>query len=252
MTPREPVEYEHVLFDLDDTLYDVPEIARVVRANIIAYLVDHLGVPVGEAEARTLKLYLEHGTTLAGLVAAGHAVDYDHFHSKVHAPLDYAALLSPAHEVRQMLGAMTAQKHIFTNADAKHAAECLTRLGLDDCFETLWCFENLQQLHQQRQAGAPPSVLCKPDPASFSAVLRQLRADPRAVVFIDDSPRNCAAAHALGITTVLVGHEGHTAGADLVIKSVTELPRVLPGLFAAEPPRVEAAAEVGVPIRVPA
>lgn len=43
------------------------------------------------------------------------------------------------------------------------------------------------------------------------------------------------------------------AGADLVISSIHELPRVLPGLFApASPPRVEAAAEVAVPIRVPA
>ena len=49
-----------------------------------------------------------------------------------------------------------------------------------------------------------------------------------------------------------VGREGHVAGADVVIQDIHELPRVLPSIFAAEPPRVEAAAEVGVPIRVPA
>lgn len=245
-------EFDHVLFDLDDTLYDVPLIPKLVRSNITAYLRDELGVPAGEVEALTLKLYLEHGTTMAGLVATGHTIDFDHFHSKVHATLDYDGLLHP-NGVRNMLSGITPHKHIFTNADAKHAAECLTRLRVDDCFETIWCFENLQQLHQeQRPAGAPTSVLCKPNPAAFAAVVQQLGAEARRVVFIDDSPRNCAAAHAMGIFTVLVGREGHVAGADVVIQDIHELPRVLPSIFAAEPPRVEAAAEVGVPIRVPA
>jgi hypothetical protein len=53
-----------------------------VRSNITAYLRDELGVPAGEVEALTLKLYLEHGTTMAGLVATGHTIDFDHFHSK--------------------------------------------------------------------------------------------------------------------------------------------------------------------------
>jgi hypothetical protein len=36
------------------------------------------------------------------------------------------------------------------------------------------------------------------------------------------------------------------------VEDFFELPRVLPSLFAVEPPRVEAAAAAGVPIRVPA
>jgi FMN phosphatase YigB (HAD superfamily) len=101
--------------------------------------------------------------------------------------------------------------------------------------------------------GAPPQVLCKPNRLAFELVLRQLGTSPSRTVFVDDSPRNCAAAHEAGIFSVLVGREGHVAGADLVVPSVHDLPRVLPGLFAPpEAPRVEAAAEVGVPIRVPA
>jgi hypothetical protein len=34
-------------------------------------------------EELTMRLYLAHGTTMAGLVAAGHSIDYDHFHEKV-------------------------------------------------------------------------------------------------------------------------------------------------------------------------
>jgi hypothetical protein len=118
----------------DDTLYEVPEIARVVRANITSegrrragctpggvhqriasgrtspsagaehtenatppatpaspsapppppapgYLRDELGVPADKVEATTLRLYQSHGTTMCGLVAEGHVIDYDHFHS---------------------------------------------------------------------------------------------------------------------------------------------------------------------------
>jgi ribonucleotide monophosphatase NagD (HAD superfamily) len=118
--------------------------------------------------------------------------------------------------------------------------------------QTIWCFETVQQLLKAPE-GAPPQVLCKPNRRAFELVLQQLGVAPGRAVFIDDSPRNCASAHELGIFTVLVGREGHVAGADLVIPNIHELPRVLPGLFAPpEPPRVEAAAEVGVPIRVPA
>lgn len=51
-----------------------------------------------------------------------------------------------------------------------------------------------------------------------------------------------------------IGRQGHIAGvgADLVIPDIHSLPRVMPSLFMPEEPRVEAAAEVGVPVRVPA
>jgi len=171
----------------------------------------------------------------------------------VHATLDYDRLLQP-NGVRAMLAEITpASKHIFTNADAKHTQTCLQRLGIDGCFEpsSIFCFETVQQLHKVAD-GEAPSVLCKPNKRCFAAVLEQLGLPANKVVFVDDSPRNCAAAHELGIFTVLLG-AGHVAGADLAISDIHELPRVLPSLFApAQPPRVEAAAEVGVPIRVPA
>jgi putative hydrolase of the HAD superfamily/pyrimidine and pyridine-specific 5'-nucleotidase len=82
-----------------------------------------------------MRLYLEHGTTMAGLVAAGHTLDFEHYHARVHGSLDYAALLH-ANGVRDVLMGMTGvRKHIFTNADAAHTAECLARLEIEDCFE---------------------------------------------------------------------------------------------------------------------
>lgn len=67
----------------------------------------------------------------------------------------------------------------------------------------------MQQLHKPR-AGAPPSLLCKPQRRAFEAVLAELGVTPAQTVFVDDSPRNCAAAFECGIFTVLVrgGCEG--------------------------------------------
>lgn len=241
-------EFDVVLFDLDDALYDVPEMSQTVRANIIAYLRDALGVPADEVEATTMRLYREHGTTIAGVVAEGLAqVDFEHFHSCVHATLDYERLLRP-NGVREMLANLTAQKHLFTNADANHAAECLKCLDLEGCFESIFCFETMQQLNDR-----PSTVLCKPSRRAYEAVLARLGvAEASRVVFVDDSPKNVAAAHALGIFTVLIGRD-HVPGADLVIADVRELPRVLPSLFApATPPTAEPAEAAAVPIVVPA
>lgn len=270
----------------DDTLYDEPEIARIVRANIVSFLRDELRIPAGDVEALTQQLYVKHGTTMAGLVASGHAIDYDHYHSIVHATLDYAALLKP-NGTREMIQRMrpAVRRHIFTNADANHTAECLQRLHLEGCFEEVWCFESVQALHS-RLLGAPPSVLCKPDRRAFEAVLAAAGGvEPKRCVFVDDSVRNCVAAHEAGIFSVLVrpqgghgsgsgsGHGGdggssssdgsdgsqqqqqhpHVPGVDLVISSVLQLPLLMPALFETEASdRAEAVVEVGVPVRVPA
>ena len=67
---------------------------------------------------------------------------------------------------------------------------------------------------------------------------------------IDDSVRNIAAAHELGIFTVLVaahgGVEGPVPGADVVVQNILQLPHVLPEIFLAgkqqEVPEAEAVA----------
>jgi FMN phosphatase YigB (HAD superfamily) len=79
-------------------------------------------------------------------------------------------------------------------------------------------------------------ILCKPAPASFQLVLDALGAEAASTIFIDDSVRNVAAAHALGVYSVLVSptlaasgapHQ-QVAGADLVLASFNQLREVLP------------------------
>ena len=52
-------------------------------------MAERLGVPPDEVAALCAEYYLNYGTTLAGLVAHGHAVDYDDWHAAVHGSLPY-------------------------------------------------------------------------------------------------------------------------------------------------------------------
>ena len=47
-------------------------------------------------------------------------------------------------------------------------------------------------------------VVCKPSATAFELALQQAGAEAGSTVFFDDSTRNIAGAHKLGITTVLV------------------------------------------------
>lgn len=254
-------EFETILIDLDDTLYHNPEIPVLVRANIEGYMVKKLGIPADQVKQLTQQLYYTHGTTMAGLAAQGYAIDFDDFHADVHGTLDYQNLLGPQPGTRQTLADLNLQKHILTNADAKHTAACLSRMGLTDCFQSIWCFENVMETARSRGWLTPDCpVLCKPNKQTFELVMDHVGASPSSTIFIDDSQRNVAAAHEMGIFSVLVSptlaaqsapHQ-QVAKADLVVASFNQLREVLPQIFVAAQPRLseDVPTAAGVPVSV--
>eukprot|EP00878_Enallax_costatus_P006253 GHUV01006556.1.p1 GENE.GHUV01006556.1~~GHUV01006556.1.p1 ORF type:complete len:267 (+),score=85.63 GHUV01006556.1:297-1097(+) len=249
-------EFETIIFDLDDTLYHSPEIPQTVRQNIQDYIINNMNMPLELAQQLVQELYYKYGTTMAGLAATGHNLDFDHWHDHVHGTLDYDRLLhkQPAHH--KVLENLNVQRHVFTNADAKHAANCLTRMGLTDCFQSIWCFENLMEVARSKGLLTPDNpIMCKPQKTSFENVLEQIGANPQSTIFVDDSLRNVAAAHELGIFTVLVSptvaaeqQHQHIPGVDLVIGNFLQLPEVLPQIFTQQEQREEVPA--GLPVSV--
>jgi len=250
----------HVLLDLDDTLYREARVGDTVREHIVDYVAEHLSLPRDRAAALTSELYASHGTTMAGLAAVGHSIEPDHWHGRVHAPLDYEALLSRDEALVGMLSALTRTRTccVFTNADRRHMDACLRLLGATGGDEeeqgggVRWSarghyyFENVQALGAERGllpvAGGEEGskgkkgFLAKPSADVFRMVSEHCGAvSPRACVFVDDSPRNVAAAKAVGMYSVLVGRRrGETVeGADACVETVLELPEVLPELFVA-------------------
>ena len=197
-----------------------------------------LGVPAGEVQERMAKLYYEHGTTLAGLVHEGHAIDFAHWHAAVHGTLEYADLLGPDPALKEILERMPPERWVFTNADAAHAEVCLGLLGIKDCFKGVICFESIMKQAEEKGVGVG-SVVCKPQRLAFDLALEAAGCtDAGRAVFMDDSRRNIEAASAAGIRTVFVGSSDKCPGADLAVTSLHELPGVAPELFG--PPAVGA------------
>lgn len=97
---------------------------------------------------------------------------------------------------------------IFTNADKAHTAQVLSRLGLEDCFEGIICFETLNprlepvadrmdvtggasvakatglSLTNGRSFSSKSRVLCKPSVEAIEAAIRIANIDPdKTVIF---------------------------------------------------------------------
>ncbi|CAI5995461.1 unnamed protein product [Closterium sp. NIES-65] len=130
-------------FDLDDTLY--PSSAGLGPAcvkNIEDYMVQRLGFAADTAGEEAIRLYKEHGTSMAGLRAEGYAFDFDDWHAFVHGRLPYH-LLKPDPALRHLLDSLPQRKFVFTNADRMHASHCLRLLGLEGCFDAVISFEEV-------------------------------------------------------------------------------------------------------------
>jgi putative hydrolase of the HAD superfamily len=81
---------------------------------------------------------------------------------------------------------------VFTNGDKAHAERVLARLELDGLFEGIFHIA---------LAGYVP----KPHPDTFARMVRAHEVAPARTAFFEDTERNLPPAHALGMTTILVG-----------------------------------------------
>uniref|UniRef100_A0A7N0UW82 Uncharacterized protein n=1 Tax=Kalanchoe fedtschenkoi TaxID=63787 RepID=A0A7N0UW82_KALFE len=198
-------KFDCLLFDMDDTLYPLSlGINLACRLNIQEYLLNQLQNEESEVAKMCLDLYRQHGTTMAGLKALGYKFDDDEFHAYyVHGRLPYHKL-KPDPVLRNLLLSMPQRKIIFTNADKDHVGKVLTKLGLEDCFEGVICFETLNPYNDGSQ-----NLYCH-----FNwLIIKQL--------FFNDSVRNIASGKEAGLSTVLVGSSRAAQGAaDFALASI--------------------------------
>ncbi|XP_022155113.1 uncharacterized protein C24B11.05-like [Momordica charantia] len=246
--------YECLLFDLDDTLYSFNSgLAKEITKNIQEYMIQKLGVEEKVPEI-CISLYKIYGTTMAGLRAIGYNFDYDDFHSFVHGRLPYD-MLKPDPVLRNLLLSLPIRKLIFTNADMAHATRVLKRLGLEDCFEAILCFETLnpnkgtvddeagseifdinQCMSSQNSGLDLPKtpVICKPFEEAFKKVFKIADISPQKTLFFDDSIRNLQTGKSTGLHTVLVSNSQRSKGVDHAFESIHNIREGLPELWEVE------------------
>ena len=189
------------IFDLDNSLYPAScNLFELIDLKMGEFIQRLLGVDAAEARRVQKNYFREHGTTLAGLMAA-EGVDPHEFLDFVH-DIDLARVVAdPA--VVDAIDRLPGRKFVFTNGDEAYAGRVLERLGLANAFDGM---------HDIHAMGYVP----KPNPQAYSAMCERHAIEPKTALFVEDMARNLKPAKALGMTTVWVdnGSEQASHGAD--------------------------------------
>lgn len=187
-----PTDFAHVrdwVFDLDNTLYPhrVNLFAQIDR-NMTAFVSDLLQVDAIEAKKLQKQYYLEHGTTLKGLMVH-HKVDPDAFLQKAHS-IDYSPLM-PHPELGEAIKALPGRKFIFTNGSVPHAEATARALGILDHFDDIFDI-------------VAADYVPKPAGETYDKFVALNRVDTSRAAMFEDLPRNLKAPKERGMKTVLI------------------------------------------------
>ena len=179
------------IFDLDNTLYPASaDLFGLIDKRMTAYVAKVTGVSEAEAYALQKRYFIEHGTTLSGLMTA-HAVDPHDFLGFVH-DIEIDALAEDRRLI-DSIARLPGRKLVFTNGDGAYAGRVLTKLGLSESFEAI---------HDIHACAYQP----KPSDESYRSMVTALGVRPETALFVEDMARNLPPAKALGMTTVWINN----------------------------------------------
>lgn len=200
------------IFDLDNTLYPAHcNLFAQIDLRMSLFIQNLLGLGADEARKVQKQLYYDHGTTLAGLMAE-HAVRPADFLDFVHdidlSPVQHAPELSLA------IAGLEGKKFIFTNGSRRHAERVAAKLGVLDRFDGIFDI-------------AACGYIPKPKPEAFRRFLDFCDGDQCKAAMFEDLPHNLEAAHALGLTTVLVRSDYYDHPSQRALKETGELPNFI-------------------------
>jgi putative hydrolase of the HAD superfamily len=177
------------VFDLDNTLYPHHvDLFSQIDKNMTAYVSALLQMEREAARKLQKQYYLEHGTTLQGLMIH-HGIDPDDFLEKAHA-IDYSHL-TPQPALAAAIKALPGRKFIFTNGSVKHAQATAAALGILDHFDDIFDI-------------VAADYVPKPASATYDKFMALNRVDTQRAVMFEDLPRNLTVPKALGMRTVLL------------------------------------------------
>ena len=182
-------EIETWIFDLDNTLYPARcNLFAEAEQRMAAFIVEELGLTLDEAHALRRRFFLDHGTTLRGLMLE-HGIEPRRFLDYVH-EIDLSPV-APDPVLAEAIAALPGRKFVFTNGTEDYARRILARIGLTGHF-----------------VGIHDIVACdylpKPDPSGYCALIERHGIDPYRALMVEDMARNLPPAAALGMTTAWV------------------------------------------------
>ena len=189
------------IFDLDNTLYAAKHsLFDQVEVRITDFVADFLNLERTEARSLQKQYFLDHGTTLNGLVTL-HNCDPEEFLAYVH-DVDYSPI-PPDPDLDDALRRLPGRKLIFTNGDIPHAERAMDRLGVGHHFDTV--FDIVASDYKP-----------KPEPEVYDALVDVHGIEPSRAAFFEDIARNLKPAKDRGMATVWIEGDSNYAqsGAD--------------------------------------
>ena len=203
------------IFDLDNTLHDAqPEIFPSMHEQMNAWLRRRFDLDEAGANAMRSFFWARYGTTMRGLVRH-YGEDPKKFIRETHQFPELAAMVIGENALGHALARLAGKRLVFSNAPRHYVKEVLRALGVARFFDAVYTIENTRY---------------RPKPAfqGFRVLLRAHNLDPHRCALIDDMPENLRTAKRLGMSTVWVSNvKRRMPFADLRVKSVTELPRLV-------------------------
>ena len=184
--------FSHVdswIFDLDNTLYPPScDLFAQVDQKMTAFIGRYLDVDAVEARRIQKDFYIEHGTTLSGLMKV-HGLAPEAFLQFVH-DIDVSAV-APDAEMGAAIERLPGRKLIFTNGSVAHAENVVRRLGIEHVFDGIYDIVT---------ARYEP----KPRRAAYERLIEASGIEPARAAMFEDIARNLEVPHVLGMTTVWV------------------------------------------------
>jgi putative hydrolase of the HAD superfamily len=218
-------EIETWIFDLDNTLY--PASCRLfdqVQQRMNAFICGRFSLSPEAAAERRRRYFVEHGTTLRGLMLVD-KIDPHEFLGFVH-NIDLSCV-PPNPALVEALAQLRGRKIVHTNGSVRHAERLLDHLGLSDAF-----------------TGIVDIVAAEFDPkpslTGYHLLLRRHAVDPRSALMVEDIARNLAPAAELGMTTAWMRGELDWATAEAEADYIHHIVDDLAGFLGAAA-RLEAA-----------
>lgn len=177
------------VFDLDNTLYAARHsLFDQVEVRITQYVQRFLDLDHDKARVLQKQYFLDHGTTLNGLVEL-HACEPDDYLAFVH-DIDYSPI-PPDPDLDHALSHLPGRKLIFTNGDVPHAERAMERLGVAHHFEAIFDI-------------VASDYIPKPEPSVYDVLMECHGIHGPSAVFFEDMARNLEPAKARGMTTVWI------------------------------------------------
>ena len=178
-----------LLIDLDNTVYpENSNIFKQIDLKMKSFISKNLKVSLEEAYTIQKKYFINHGTTLRGLMLY-HNIQPELFLNYVH-DIDISNIKKNS-LLNNQLKNYKGKKIIFTNGSYNHANNILKKIGLN---------KNIDHIYDIIEANYIP----KPEISTYQKVIKKYSLKPLTTVMIDDLPNNLKTAKDLGMKTVLI------------------------------------------------